>query len=381
MRLCYCSSALLISAFLASGVAGFDVLRDYSGENFFDGWEFYGYIDNLTWGNVTWVDQATAFQQQLAYINDAGNAILKVDNFTNVTVGQPRNSIRMTSNDLYDYGSVWIIDLVHLPFGCSVWPAFWSKGPLWPEDGEIDIIEAINVMPNNQMALHTTSNCTHGAVAQTGSNIDLDCATGSGCTVKENAPNSYESGFAAAGGGVWATQFDYSGIYIWFWSRPDIPSSITNATATSSIDISEWGVPSASYPITPQCNITELFTAQQLILDITLCGDWAGVPSIYDSTCAGAGPTGSCYFDNVPGPGSPKYDDAYFEISYIRTYTTGGSAPLSTSSPSIPTFLSHPSASTADPPPKSSASSTSAHLGGGLVLASVLSWLVIILLW
>lgn len=75
-----------------------------------------------------------------------------------------------------------------------------------------DIIEAINLMPNNQMALHTTAGCTHGAVAQTGSNIDLDCSQGSGCTVKENTPNSYESGFASAGGGVWATQMDISGI-------------------------------------------------------------------------------------------------------------------------------------------------------------------------
>lgn len=48
-------------------------------------------------GNVTWVDQSTAFQQNLAYINEAGNAIVKVDNFTNVPVGEPRNSVRYFS--------------------------------------------------------------------------------------------------------------------------------------------------------------------------------------------------------------------------------------------------------------------------------------------
>ena len=38
------------------------------------------------------------------------------------------------------------------------------------------------------------------------------------------------------------------------------------------------------------------------------------------------------YDDNVVGPGSPKYDDAYFEVNYVRAYTTGGPAP--TPSPS-----------------------------------------------
>ena len=121
--------------------------------------------------------------------------------------------VRITTQDFYDYGSLWVIDALHLPYGCSVWPAFWSKGTLWPNDGEIDIIESINLNPNNQMALHTTAGCFHEAnVTQTGRNSGLNCGTGSGCVVVENQPNSYESGFAAAGGGVWATQFDVSGI-------------------------------------------------------------------------------------------------------------------------------------------------------------------------
>jgi hypothetical protein len=38
------------------------------------------------------------------------------------------------------------------------------------------------------------------------------------------------------------------------------------------------------------------------------------------------------YDDNVVGPGSPKYDDAYFEINYVRAYTTGGPAPTQSAS-------------------------------------------------
>lgn len=121
--------------------------------------------------------------------------------------------IRITTKDFYDYGSLWIIDVLHLPFGCSVWPAFWSKGTLWPNDGEIDIIESINMNPNNQMALHTTQGCMHqGDAVQSGHNVGLDCSTGSGCVVIESKPNSYQAGFAASGGGVWATQYDVTGV-------------------------------------------------------------------------------------------------------------------------------------------------------------------------
>lgn len=76
-----------------------------------------------------------------------------------------------------------------------------------------DIIEGINEQVNNQFAIHTTEGCIHDKPTnQAGFNIDNDCSTASGCTVGINAPNNYESGFAAAGGGVYATQYDTAGI-------------------------------------------------------------------------------------------------------------------------------------------------------------------------
>ncbi|KAH7882814.1 glycoside hydrolase family 16 protein, partial [Phlebopus sp. FC_14] len=311
-----------------SPAAAYDIIREYAGSTFFDRWNFYGAYDNLTHGNVTWVSGPDAKSQGLAYVNNDGHAIIKVDNTTNVPYGQNRKSVRITTQDVYELGSLWIIDLNHIPYGCSVWPAFWSfgtffSGPNWPQDGEIDIIEGINVMSNNQMAIHTTPGCTHdGQVGQLGSSgSTTDCSQPAGCTVMETSPNSYESGFADMGGGVWATQFGSTGIYIWFWSRPDIPTSITQATSASSIDTSQWGTPHASYfPTT--CNTSEFFSPQNLVLDITLCGDWAGLDSLYGPTCGNSGLTGLCYNDCVVGPGSPRYDNAYFDISYIRTYTT-----------------------------------------------------------
>ena len=36
------------------------------------------------------------------------------------------------------------------------------------------------------------------------------------------------------------------------------------------------------------------------------------------------------YTDNVVGAGSPKYDQAYFEVNYLRAYTTGSPTPTPT---------------------------------------------------
>ncbi|KAF8329884.1 glycoside hydrolase family 16 protein [Amanita rubescens] len=271
-------------------------VREYSGSTFFDGWDFYGNVDNTTWGNVTYVNQTTAVSQGLAYVNSGGNAIMKVDNTTTIAPAPivNRNSIRITSQDTVGAGNIILIDVKHIPYGCSVWPSFWTLGTgLWPNGGEIDIIEAINLMSNNQYALHTIGGCTLNTTGAqlTGKVYGTDCSTGSGCVIAETKPNSYGAGFAQAGGGVWATQLDVTGIYMWFWSRVDIPESITSATSNSTIDPSTWGAPSASYPATT-CNYAQFFTPQQLVFTTTLCGVWAGVPNIYKGSCHTA--TGSC---------------------------------------------------------------------------------------
>jgi hypothetical protein len=70
---------------------------------------------------------------------------------------------------------------------------------------------------------------------QTGVSGETDCSQPSGCIVSETRPNSFNAGFATAGGGVWAAQFDVAGILcvfhpvyilfdshgrhsIWFWT-------------------------------------------------------------------------------------------------------------------------------------------------------------------
>ena len=78
---------------------------------------------------------------------------------------------------------------------------------------EIYFPEAINLQTSNQMALHTLPGCFHSTPQnQIGVDADLDCSTPSGCVVRESTPNSFGTGFNDVGGGVWATQFDVTGI-------------------------------------------------------------------------------------------------------------------------------------------------------------------------
>ena len=89
-----------------------------------------------------------------------------------------------------------------------------------------DIVEGVNLMDANQMAIHTLDGCTtNKGINQSGSLGSTDCSSGSGCTVRENKADSFGEGFANAGGGVWATQFDVAGVFIWFWSVSTISSA------------------------------------------------------------------------------------------------------------------------------------------------------------
>ncbi|KAK7453491.1 hypothetical protein VKT23_011768 [Stygiomarasmius scandens] len=333
-------------------------LREYAGQSFFDGWDYYGNVDNTTWGNVTYVDQPTAINQDLTFIDGNGHAIIRVDNTTNIPDAPlvNRNTIKITTKDAYPIGSLILIDAYHIPYGCSVWPSFWTLGvnAEWPQAGEIDVIEAINMLSQNQMALHTLPGCNLPQnTGHTGRTIDTDCSTGTGCLVQETKPNSYGSGFSNAGGGVFALQLDVSGIYMWFWSRPDIPPSVAGANSSSSLDLTDWGAPSAAYPASG-CDINKFFQAQQLIIDITLCGVWAGVPDIYAATCPN-----TC-ISNVIGSGNPIYNTAYWEIGYIRTYsaTTVPPGQVNTGSTATSSAVVAGTSSVTEPDPDASSTPT-----------------------
>lgn len=90
----------------------------------------------LRGGYFSYLDRTAATTSNLTYINAAGNAIIKVDNTTS-GAGDPtfgRNSIKLVSNASYGLGTLYLIDAVHLPYGCSVWPAIWTLSSVFKTD-------------------------------------------------------------------------------------------------------------------------------------------------------------------------------------------------------------------------------------------------------
>ncbi|KXN88792.1 putative glycosidase C21B10.07 [Leucoagaricus sp. SymC.cos] len=301
----------------------YDITKEYIGSTFFDEWTFYDHYDNLTNGDAVFVGAAQAASDKLAFVDSVTNhAIIKVDNTSTVVKPNKRNTVRIQTNHMFSVGSLWVVDMLHVPYGCAVWPAFWSKSPSWPDGGEIDTFEGVNLDQHNSMALHTNQGCSQVSPVQTANSTwitSTDCSVSSnqnqGCIVKDPNTTSYGAAFANAGGGVWITEYAESGISIWFMPRANVPSVISSNSST--IDTSALGTPIANWP-TGGCDMKKFFSPQNIVFDITLCGDLARPPNIFSQQCPGV-----CYDDWVVGSGA-NFNTAYFEVASLRIFSKSG---------------------------------------------------------
>ncbi|WVO18318.1 hypothetical protein L204_106033 [Cryptococcus depauperatus] len=326
----------------------YPLVESWHGVDFFNGFRFPPETyDNTTNGDTFW---ATAQNTSLLYTTPANTTILKVDNATVVPYLQKRYAPKLFSKTAYDIGTVWVMDAVHLPYGCSVWPAFWTQGPKWPEGGEIDIVEGVNGQKTNMIALHTAngSSCSTTNTTMTGNlgypHCDNTLNYGSGCTVFDKNENSFGAGFAAAGGGVYIAEWAKEGIRVWFLTRSSVPDSLKREA--SSLDTSTLGTPVAVYS-SSSCDVESLFGPQTLTINIALCGAFAGLPSQLEQGCALQG-NATCYTTYVINDAAATYANAYFEINYINVYS------------SHPSPITTISSSTATPSPSQTATETTA---------------------
>ncbi|KAG8744828.1 hypothetical protein FRC10_009352 [Ceratobasidium sp. 414] len=220
----------------STGGKTYTLKEKFSGKTFFDQWWFYSYPDPTN-GQVDYLSKEEATAAKLAYVQDDGVAVMRVDNTSKLASGEKRKS--------------------------SGQATYWTVGDNWPNNGEIDILENVNLAKANQYTLHTgpNSTCTIDPAPAvkfktSSSAMGKTCASkegaNAGCGFSDPNPTSYGQGFNDAGGAVIAMDWQATGIRIWSFGRNAIPSDLQGSGAKPNPD--NWGAPVAAWS-SSSCNI------------------------------------------------------------------------------------------------------------------------------
>ena len=276
--------------------------------------------NDLTNGETGYVSLITDVNKLVNYTND-GHFQFKVEN-DKTTDGTPRKSLFLSSKQLFDEG-LFIFDIEHIPTGLTTWPAVWltsKSGEAWPCGGEIDIIEQIYGSVNNQSTLHTKSGCIqHSSVQLVNQDCNANALECPGCCegkmanlgcakLMNDVPKAVGKAFNDNKGGVFAMEWTKDkAIRMWFWSRNDIPSDVLS----SSPHVGSWGVPYVDF-VACQGN----FFKMSIIINIALCGDWAGVQFKNGEATGNA----NCIGYQKDKQTNFNYKDAFFTFRSIRVF-------------------------------------------------------------
>ncbi|RAL05152.1 uncharacterized protein BO80DRAFT_333551, partial [Aspergillus ibericus CBS 121593] len=286
----------------------YTLVDTYTGASFFDKFNYFTEEDP-TGGVVEYINPTLPTTSHLNLTHATSTSIiLRIDTSPTLNSTAAKiKSIRIESLPRYTTG-LFIFDIRHTPHGCGLWPALWlsDTSENWPNNGEIDVLEATNRGGGgNVVSLHTGYGCR---MVQTGIVTGHEsgiCDVGDGkanvmgCGVRGGV-ETYGSVFNGNGGGVYTLEIHPSGIKVWFFPRGEIPADITNAITNSKPPNNKnnhkkrnttsnpptapqpptWGPPLAHFPSTT-CPIRNHFNNLQIIANIDLCGQNAGQSSTY----------------------------------------------------------------------------------------------------
>jgi len=315
-----------------------------SGDTFFDKWLFM--TEDETHGAVDYLSKEDAFK----------HGVIKTHpSHVNIGVGaktQPlkRASVMLHSKQAWrpDAGFIVAMQYNHVPYGAGVWPAFWlmNSDVLWPHGGELDIMEYANDEVS-KVTFHTGQNCMlngrrlgqcfgrhkDGMKGPGPSNCNTNYFKNLlGCRPRQ-VQRSGE--WYAKNPGVMAAVWDASGVSVYHIPKAEIPADL----ASDKPKPEGWGRWRTAYIPFDERTCFDAAKPQEIVLNIALCGDWAGGAWARSPAARRTGfmsprcrpgalstPSRDCCTQFVDSPGSESYfrSRAYFDIESIKVFEPEG---------------------------------------------------------
>lgn len=274
------------------------------GASFFDGFDFLTADGN---------HGAAFYEPSLADAMAAGvvetsesHAIVRAGNASNY--GFKRNTAKIGTKQSWTH-FLAAMRFSHVPYGCGVWPAFFTLGvgQAWPWGGEMDILEFVNDQ-GSMTSFHTGHECKldpaevnkyrpmPDANEAANNHSQYNCLTKycATCTSLGCAPNvlPLRTGEQWAGmPGVLAMHRMASFAKIFYIPEAEIPEGLDNGSDASPDDWDRWIISYYPFADSPQCpNPDAVMGPQRFILSIAFCGDWASKVWGKSPTCSRTGP-------------------------------------------------------------------------------------------
>eukprot|EP00931_Biecheleriopsis_adriatica_P109696 TRINITY_DN8395_c0_g1_i1.p1 TRINITY_DN8395_c0_g1~~TRINITY_DN8395_c0_g1_i1.p1 ORF type:complete len:673 (-),score=121.42 TRINITY_DN8395_c0_g1_i1:3-2021(-) len=314
------------------------------GNSFFDDWQFINKSE--TRGAEWYLNRSEAFYEGVVTASELG-ATLRVGEQV-----QPfkRRSVMLHSKQAWrpDVGFVVVMRYKHVPYGPGVWPAFWllNSDVGWPRGGELDILEYAND-DTAKMTFHTNKNCSMNlqklqecskSMHDVNPKMILSCYTNySGNQLGCMPPQVRKTGeWFSKNPGAIALVWDASGITSFHIPESEIPADLESDKPKPNTWRDSWRF---AYMPFDADSCEDIARPQEIVLNIAICGDWAGNTFFGCKECRATGytpnycipghvtePATDCctlYISN-PSAEKPLKEKAYFDISYVKVFTPKG---------------------------------------------------------
>mmetsp|Transcript_4503 Transcript_4503/g.8148 ORF Transcript_4503/g.8148 Transcript_4503/m.8148 type:complete len:479 (+) Transcript_4503:91-1527(+) len=355
----------------------------HHGDSFFDFYEFSDGPDSLgSAGYNTYVSKQKAQDLGLIQVvQEQGENQQDGETETYVVIkSQPgkgprdsygnrfRDSVRLEGKRRFDRGLI-VLDVQHMPAGCGVWPAFWTTDEaVWPNHGEIDIVEGINSQDVVKTALHTSEDCDmYAHVPRWEWSGEWDTATGipdtytgqpntnvqveadncwvmaphqwanQGCVAVAQENGTIGTSMNKIGGGAYVLEWDPTNGYIksWVFKNGNLPKNLIasmNSADNQNNDVvpdpTTWGLPYAYFRIGEGSGCSaDHFLNHHIVINLAFCGTVAGnrfardCPALYQQYNVKNDSVLTCnaYIDSNP----EALSEAYWKIRGVYFYQRG----------------------------------------------------------